>query len=64
VCPREHQNDPLYDCSDCRSSVAPVVVVRTVVKLEARALKPMPFAEPTGRLELPTGGLRNRCSTN
>ena len=21
-------------------------------------------AEPTGRLELPTGGLRNRCSTN
>jgi hypothetical protein len=21
------------------------------------------FAEPTGRLELPTGGLRNRCST-
>jgi hypothetical protein len=20
--------------------------------------------EPTGRLELPTGGLRNRCSTN
>src|SRR5207247_11411413 len=21
------------------------------------------FSEPTGRLELPTGGLRNRCST-